>query len=49
MIKVFAAMIKRKKEKSEYERAMQQVLGSSWDHSSREDIQPLVSCVIRGK
>lgn len=49
MMKVFAAMIKRKKEKSEYERAMQQVLGSSWDHSSREDIQPLVSCVIRGK
>ncbi len=43
MMKVFAAMMKRKKEKNEYEKAMAQALGSSYDFSSKEYIQPLVS------
>lgn len=45
MMKVFAAMVKRKKEKSEYETAMAQALGHSYDLSSKEYIQPLVSYV----
>lgn len=48
MMKVFAAMVKRKKEKSEYETAMAQVLGNSYDLSSKEYIQPLISYVTRG-
>jgi len=47
MMKVFAAMMKRKKEKSEYETAMAQALGSSYDLSSKEYIGPLVSYVIK--
>lgn len=49
MMKVFAAMVKRKKEKSEYEKAMEQALCSSYDLSSREYIKPLVSYVILRK
>lgn len=45
MLKVFAAMVKGKKEKTEYEKAMAQALGESYDHSSREFIKPLVECV----
>lgn len=42
-------MVKRKKEKSEYEKAMEQALGSSYDFSSREYIKPLVSYAKRRK
>lgn len=45
MLKVFAAMVKGKKEKTEYEKAMAQALGESYDHSSREFVKPLVDCV----
>lgn len=48
MMKVFAAMMKRKKGKSEYETAMAQALGNSYDLSSREYIRPLVSRVREG-
>ncbi len=48
MMKVFAAMVKRKKDKSAYDTAMEQALASSYDLSSRDHIQPLVSCVLRG-
>lgn len=43
MLKAFASMIKHKKEKSEYEKAMEQALGSSYDLSSRAYIRPLIS------
>lgn len=46
MLKVFAAMVRGKKEKSEYEKAMANALGSDFDHSSRENIRPLVACVL---
>jgi len=49
MMKVFAAMVKRKKEKSEYEMAMAQTLGNSYDFSSKEYIKPLISYVIKGE
>ncbi len=49
MMKVFASMVKRKKEKSEYETAMAQALGSSYDLSSKEYIKPLVSYVVKGQ
>lgn len=49
MMKVFATMVKRKKEKSKYETAMAQALGNSYDLSSKEYIKPLVSCVIKGE
>ena len=48
MMKVFAAMVKRKKEKSEYEKAMEKALGHSYDLSSKEYIKPLVSYVAEG-
>jgi len=47
MMKVFAVMVKRKKEKSEYETAMVQALGNSYDLSSKEYIKPLVSYMIK--
>ncbi len=49
MMKVFASMVKRKKEKSEYETAMAQALGNSYDLSSKEYIKPLVSNVVKGQ
>lgn len=49
MMKVFAAMVKRKKDKSDYEMAMAQALGKSYDLSSKEYIKPLVSYVIKGE
>lgn len=49
VLKVFAAMMKGKKEKSEYEKAMAEALGTSYDHSSREHVKPLVLCVIQGR
>lgn len=45
MIKVFAAMLRRKKEKNDYERAVEQALGSSCDCSSRKYTEPLVAYV----
>ncbi len=44
MMRVFAAMVKHKKEKSEYERAMAQAVGMSYDISSKEYIKSLVDC-----
>lgn len=49
MMKVFAAMVKRKKDKSEYEKAMEKALGNSYDLSSKEYIVPLVSYVRKGE
>lgn len=49
MMKVFAAMLKGKKEKSEYETAMAQALGNPNDLSSKEYIQPLISYVGKGE
>lgn len=49
MMKVFAAMVKRRKDKSEYEKAMEKALGNSYDLSSREYIGPLVSYVTKRK
>ncbi len=43
MLKVFAAMLKRKQDKSEYEQAMEAALGRSYDFSSKEYIKPLLS------
>lgn len=42
MLKAFAAMLKGKKEKSEYETAMAEALVSSYDHSSQDKIKPLL-------
>lgn len=49
MLRLFAAMMKKKKEKSEYETAMANALGSSFDHSSRAYIEPLIACVRGGQ
>ncbi len=49
MMKVFAAMVKRKKDKGDYETAMAQALGNSYDLSSKEYIEPLVSYVLKGE
>ncbi len=43
MLKAFAAMLKGKKEKTEYEKAMAKALNTSYDHSSRENIKPLIA------
>lgn len=45
MMRAFSAMVKRKKDKSEYELAMAQAVGASYDISSREYIKPVVDCV----
>ena len=45
MMKMFAAMMKNKKDKTESEKVMEQALGSSYDNSSRAYIEPLVSYV----
>lgn len=49
MMKVFAAMVKRKKDKTDYEKAMEQALGGSYDLSSREYIKPLISYLKKGE
>ena len=46
MMKVFAAMVKRKKEKSEYEKEMLKALNTSYDHTSKEYIEPLADFVL---
>lgn len=43
MLKVFVSMIKHKKEKSEYEKVVEQALGSSYNLSSKAYIRPLIS------
>lgn len=48
MMKVFAAMVKRKKDKSEFEQAMEKALGISFDLSSKKYIEPLVAYVAKG-
>lgn len=45
MMKVFAAMVRGKKEKSEYERAMMEALDGSYDLSARKNIEELVGYV----
>ena len=45
MLKMFHAMIKGKKDKTEYEKARAKALGNSYDHSSREYIKPLLKWV----
>lgn len=49
MMKVFAAMVRRKKDKNKYEKAMEKALGNSYDLSSREYVTPLVSYVVKGE
>ncbi len=49
MMKVFEAMVRRKKDKSEYERTMEKALGNSYDLSSKKFIRPLVSYVTSGE
>ena len=48
MMKVFAAMMKRKRDKNEYERELAQAIFHSYDISSKEYIMPLVS-FVRGE
>lgn len=43
MMKMAAAMIKKKKEKSSYDREFEQAITSSYDISSKEYIKPLIS------
>lgn len=43
MMKVFAAMMKRKKDKNEYEKGFEQAISSSYDISSKKYINPLIS------
>lgn len=45
MMRVFAAMVKRKREKSDYEKMFEQAIASSYDISSEEYILPLVNCI----
>ncbi len=49
MTKVFAAMLKNKKDKSEYEQTISQALTGAYDNSSRKNINPLVSYVKNGE
>lgn len=49
MMKVFHVMVKRKKDKNEYEKAMEKALGNSYDLSSKEYIGPLVAYVAKGE
>ncbi len=49
MMRVFAAMLRRKRDKSESERAMEEAIGHSYDLSSREFIAPLIACVVAGQ
>lgn len=45
MMRVFAAMVKRKKEKSEYEKMFEQAIASSYDISSEEYALPLINYI----
>lgn len=45
MIKVFAAMLKKKKDKTSYEKEFEQAVAGSYDISSREYIEPLISYI----
>lgn len=47
MLKAFGAMVKGKKEKTEYEKAMAEALGTSYDHSSKGKIEPLLDCAVK--
>ena len=49
MLKAFSAMVKRKKDKTEYEKAMERALENSYDLSSKEYIKPLIACAIDEK
>lgn len=43
MMKVFAAIVKRKKDKSEYEKVFENSISASHDISSKEYIEPLIN------
>lgn len=45
MMKAFAAMMKRKKDKTPSDRVFEQAISGSYDISSRAYIEPLVSCL----
>lgn len=45
MMKMFSAVVKRKKEKSEYDKEMLNALATSYDHSSKEYIEPLIAYI----
>lgn len=47
MMRAFASMVRRKKEKSEYEKAMEQAVNNSYDISSKEYMEPLVSYLLK--
>lgn len=49
MMHVFAAMLRRKRDKSEADRAMEEAISHSYDLSSRKSIAPLVACVTAGQ
>lgn len=48
MMKVFCMMMKRKKDKNEYEKQFEKVIDSSYDISSKEYIMPLVAALKNG-
>jgi len=45
MLRIFAAMVKKKREKSEYEKMFEQAITSSYDISSEEYILPLLNYI----
>lgn len=45
MMKLFGAMLKRKKNQTEYEKASAEAILHSYDISSREYIAPLITCL----
>ena len=49
MMKAYAAMMKHKKDKDEYEKEFEKVISSSYDFSSRAYIEPLISYIRSGK
>ena len=49
MMKVFAKMMKHKKDKNEYEKKFEKAIAASYDFSSREYVKPLVGYVKEGK
>lgn len=46
MMKAFGAIMKKKKDKADYEKEMEKILGKSSDFSSKQYIEPLVSYVL---
>lgn len=45
MLKAFAWMMRKKKDKNEYEKSFEKAISSSYDISPEEYIIPLLSCL----